>query len=85
MKEDTKKISFHIIHKGGTELRIEDKNPNELIKNTFSNREKMKEKVSKLVWKIKSTLCIYDPENGEIERQLSDEDVNPYGWRMKHS
>ena len=84
MKEDSKHISFHILHKKGTELKIEAKNLQELIDNSFPNKEMMKQRVEKIAWKVKSTLCIYDPASGEIDRQISDGDINPYSWRLKH-
>ena len=84
MEETSKQISFHIFHKKGTELKLEASNLQNLLENNFPNRQKMKEQVERIAWKVKSTLCIYDPESGEIDRQISDGDINPFGWRMKH-
>jgi len=85
MKENSKKISFHIFHKKGTEIKIEAKNLQLLIEDSFPDKEIMKKKVEYIAWKVKSTLCVYNPKSGEIERSISDGDINPYGWRNKHS
>jgi len=77
-------ISFHIFHFKGTELKIEAKNLQELISEHFADEKLLREKVERIAWKAKSTLCIYNPKTKEIERKISDGDINPYGWRMKH-
>ena len=84
MEETTKHISFHIFHKSGTEVKLEAANLEKLIEEYFPDRNEFEEKVEKIGWKIKSTLCIYDPRTRKIERKISDGDINPFGWRMKH-
>lgn len=84
MENKDGKITFHLIHKEGIDVKLQEKNLNVLLDKYFADREKLKEEVEKIVWKIKSTVCIYNPINGEIERKIKDGDVNPYGWRMKH-
>lgn len=84
MEEETKQISFHIFHKKGTEVKIEAKNLQELLEKQFPNKEKLKSQVERIGWKVKTTLCLYDPNSREIERKISDGDINPFGWRMKN-
>ena len=50
----------------------------------FDSPTEFDEKTATVSWKENSTLCIYNVDTKEINRQIADADVNPFGWRQQH-
>ncbi|MEQ8908056.1 MAG: hypothetical protein RIC95_02600 [Vicingaceae bacterium] len=81
----SKILPFVVEYKNGEKKTIDAENQDELITKLFGSESNFKKKAHKISWKVGSTICVMYAEDGRIERQIADGDVNPYGWRMKHS
>ncbi len=80
----TPTLPFLIEYKNGDKKTLDAENHQVLISKIFGGQENFKKKVHRISWKIKSTICVLYAEDGRIERNIADGDVNPYGWRMQH-
>jgi hypothetical protein len=80
----TPTLPFLIEYLNGERKTIDAENHQKLISEVFGSQENFSNKVYRISWKVKSTVCVLYAEDGRVERSVADGDVNPYGWRLQH-
>ena len=76
--------TFTVTYKNGEAEDLEAFSRDDLIKQHFDDSDShLKKKVKMITWHHNTIQFVEDVETGQIDKEVSTADANPYGWREK--